>query len=240
MPEAPGTRREDSGRRRLEILSVFDEHAKNWEPFLVNRYGERHAGMLLREAREQAEALVPQIPYIGGDENPMTYHLVRSTPSLALYQAMNADGRTARETGRILYDAVVEVVGRLPCSPSKPVSAAFVRRKRKEALRSQERRYPGDWVWCFVLGDGKAFDYGYDFYECGVQKYYRAQGADEFLPYFCALDFVTARGSGQVLMRSMTLAEGGAKCDFRFRSLRDEDDWPPPFRAEPASAPDRI
>jgi len=217
---------------RQRLFAMFDEHAQNSRPVLVRHYGEELAGALLHQAREEAERMLPQIPYIGGDDNPMTHHLLRATTSLALYRAMKAQGKSARETGRILYEAVVDAIRTLPFSPAGPPDPGFIRERKEEARRSQERRYPDDWVWALIEGNGRKFDYGYDFYECGVQKYYQAQGADEFLPYFCFLDFVTTRASGRVLMRTGTLAEGADRCDFRFRSARNDDQWPPPFPAK--------
>lgn len=187
------------------------------------------AAALLREARQETGRLVPQIPYIGGDQNPMTHHLVRATTMLALYRAMQARGMTARETGRVIYDAVVEAVRPLPFHPAGPPPPEFLRKLQEEAGKSQARRDPGDWVWEFVEGDGRTFDYGYDFTACGAKKYYEAQGATELLPYFCFLDFVTTRASGRVLTRTTTLAEGGDRCDFRLRSAGKDDEWPPPF-----------
>jgi hypothetical protein len=81
--------------RRAEILAVFDTHAQAWKPFLVSRYGDDFANAILREARREHEVLIPEIPYIGGDENPMTRHLIRSTTSLAFYKAMKRRGKTA-------------------------------------------------------------------------------------------------------------------------------------------------
>ncbi len=216
--------------RKSEILGLFDDHAQAWKPFIANRFGDDFANTILKEAREQHEALIPEIPYIGGHENPMTRHLVRSTTSLALYQAMRAQGKTAEEAGKIVYDAVVERVSHLPVSPAKALSPEDTVSKREQARKSQERRYPGDWVWEFVEGDGVEFDYGYDFLECGTQKLYHAQGADEFLPFYCFLDFVTSNTSGWGLARTTTLAEGYEKCDFRFkRGAKMEQEWPPPF-----------
>ena len=214
--------------RKSEILALFDTHARAWKPFIVSRYGDDFAGIILREAREQHEALIPEIPYIGGGENPMTRHLIRSTTSLAFYKAMKARGKTAEETGKIIYDAVVESVSHLP--PLPPKSPEDIERKREQARESRERRYPGGWIREFVEGDGVEFDYGYDFMECGTQKLYRAQGADEFLPFYCFLDFVTYRTAGWGFARTMTLAEGDEKCDFRFkRGGKTERGWPPPF-----------
>jgi hypothetical protein len=211
------------------VFALFDEHAGNVRPVLVRRYGVELAGTLLREAHRVTERLLPQIPYIGGDQNPMTHHLVRATTTLALYRAMQAQGMTAREMGRAVYDAVVEAIRPLPFRPAGPPPPEFLQKRREEATKSQARRYPGDWVWTFVEGDGRTFDYGYDFSACGAKKYYEAQGAAELLPYFCFLDFVTTRPSGRVLMRTTTLAEGGDRCDFRFRAARVDDQWPPPF-----------
>ncbi len=214
--------------RMAEILAVFDTHAQAWKPFLVSRYGDDFADAILREARREHEILIPEIPYIGGDENPMTRHLIRSTTSLAFYKAMKRRGKTAEGTGRIVYDAVVESVRHLP--PSAPLTAQDMDRKREQARQSHERVYPGGWVWTFVEGDGVEFDYGYDFIECGSQKLYHAQGADEFLPFYCFLDFVTYRTPGWGFARTMTLAEGYERCDFRFkRGGKTERAWPPPF-----------
>ena len=101
-------------------------------------------------------------------------------------------------------------------------------RRRQRAARSQERRYPDDYVYAFVAGDGEAFDYGYDFSECAAQKFYRAQGAEEFLPYYCFLDFAWSRVLGLGLSRSMALSEGCALCNHRFKRGRETlVEWPP-------------
>ena len=219
--------------RQADIVAVFETHAQAWHPFLTSRYGHSLTESTLRDARARHQALIPQLPYIGGNENLMTRHLIRSTTGLALYQAMRARGKTAQETGKIIYDAVVESVSHLPPNPPPDLSSEYIVSKREEARASQEHRYPGDWVWKFIEGDGVTFGYGYDFFECGTQKLYRAHGAGEFLPFYCFLDFVTYRTTGWSFARTMTLSEGHPKCDFRFREGgHTRKDWPPPFLDE--------
>ena len=219
--------------RKSEILTQFDVHARGWRPFLAASYGVEFAEAVLKDAREQYKALIPKIPYIGGDENPMTRHLVRSTTSLVLYKAMKARGKTAEEVGKVVYDAVVASVGQLPPRPFKALRAEYIAKEKEQARKSRERRYSGDWVWEFVEGDGVEFDYGYDFLECGTQKLYHAYGADEFLPFYCYLDFVLNRTVGWGFARTMTLAEGHKKCDFRWkRGGKTRKGWPPPFLKE--------
>ncbi len=65
---------------RSEILKQFYTHAEAWRPFLASRYGDESAAdTVLRETQQQFEILLSKIPYIGGDENPMTRYLVSST-----------------------------------------------------------------------------------------------------------------------------------------------------------------
>ena len=218
---------------KSEILMQFDTHAKAWRPFLVSRYGDEFADAVLRETRQQYEVLIPTIPYIGGDENPMTRDLVRSTTSLVLYKVMKARGKTAEEVGKIVYDAVVVSVSQLPPPPGPELSAAYIAEGKKQGRKSQERRYSEDWVWEFVEGDGVEFDYGRDFLECGTQKLYHAHDADEFLPFYCYLDFVTHRTIGWGFARTKTLAEGDKLCNFRSKKSREtKREWPPPFVKE--------
>jgi hypothetical protein len=103
-------------------------------------------------------------------------------------------------------------------------------RRRVGAAQSQRRLYPDDYVYTLVEGDGDAFDYGYDFTACAAHKFYQAQGAGAFLPFFCFLDFPLSRRAGHGLERTQTLAEGAPLCDHRFKQGRQtEQTWPPPF-----------
>jgi len=219
--------------RKAEILEGFDRAAQQWTPVLSQRYGDDFANTVLQEAREQFEALIPEIPYIGGGENHLTGSLVGSAGCLAFYRAMQARGRSAEETGKILYDAVkargTDSIPPLP--PSQRLSRGELMRQRRErAERSQERRYAWNWVYEFVEGDGEQFDYGYNFTECATEKFYRAQHAEEFLPFYCFLDFPKCELGGLGLSRTTTLGEGGERCDFRFKEGgKSTQEWPPPF-----------
>jgi hypothetical protein len=215
--------------RAEEILAILDTHAAAWKPILAAYYGIEFSNAITKETRAGLISLIPLIPYIGGDENPMTRHLLRSTTSLALYKAMKSRGKSAEETGKVIYEAVVDSVSRMQ-ERSFELSDDFIQKEKFLAQESQKRAYPGNWVWEFVEGNGVDFDYGYDFLECGTQKLYHAQGADEFLPYYCYLDFVTQHTTGWGFARSMTLAEGFHKCDFRWKkSGITRKGWPPPF-----------
>ena len=59
-------------RKKAELLQEFDKEVRIWKPVVVKQYGEGIADKILREARKSFEKLIPQIPYIGGDENRRT------------------------------------------------------------------------------------------------------------------------------------------------------------------------
>jgi hypothetical protein len=219
--------------RQLELAQAFDEEAQRWRPFIVSQFGGDWAAVVLRQARAEFETLLPQIPYIGGDQNHLTNSLIESVRDLALYKAMKRNGKTAADTGKILYDAILsrahETAMSIAISQTLTPAELMERRKRR-AERSQARRYPEDYVYEFVAGDGESFDYGYVFIECAAQKFYHAQNADEFTPFYCFLDYPSSKIWGQGLTRTMTLAEGHAQCDPRFKKGRKTElEWPPPF-----------
>jgi 8-oxo-dGTP diphosphatase len=207
-------------QRRERLLAGLDEDAVRWLPLLAGRWGADFAAGVVDAARQRFAALIPQLPYIGGDENHLTGELLRAGRCLALFQAMQAAGKSAAETGEVLYAAVLAAPpSALP--PGEALSEGQLMERRWErALRSLQRRWPGDWVYTFVPGDGQAFDYGFDFSQCAAQLFYHAQGAGEFLPFFCRLDFAFSQVDGLGLLRTMTLAEGFDLCNHRFKRAR--------------------
>jgi hypothetical protein len=96
-------------------------------------------------------------------------------------------------------------------------SRAYVEDARRRAAESQQRPYPDGWVAVFVEGDGKTFDYGVDYLECGICKFLASQGAPELAPYLCVADIHYSEAFGWGLQRTQTLAEGHGRCDFRFK-----------------------
>ncbi len=84
-------------------------------------------------------------------------------------------------------------------------------------LESRSRTAPvGGWVARFVAGDAGS-DYGVDYDRCAIRDLAVEAGAAEFAPYICNADLVGSEVFGWGLRRSETLAQGGKRCDFRFR-----------------------
>jgi len=217
----------------------LDDHVEGTEKALAKRFGKGRAGSLMKEIRQEYKTLIPRAPYIGGEENIFTEWLIYGVYYLAVYRVLKAKGHSVEETGRVIFDTykamadypkwLLRLVGSLKYNQT------YVSKLKAAVAKTQERRYPGDWVATFIEGDGKEFDYGIDITECGIYKLYRTHGAEELAPYLCLSDYVLSKAMNRGLVRSKTLAEGADVCDFRFKKGREtfvyplREGWPPKF-----------
>jgi hypothetical protein len=219
-------------KRKKDLLKEFEKDVKRWSPFLLKEYAEIQTYRIMLTAREEFEKLISQIPYIGGNENAFTKNLVDSVRYLALYKAMKNYDFNVIEIGKIIYEGYLKKASEPLNIPKDKwlTPEQRLEQSKQGAMRSQEKHYPGDYVYTFVPGDGKKFDHGFDFTECASQKLYHVHGADELLPYYCYLDFVAAEVRDFGFTRTMTLWEGHGRCNHRFKAGRKtKAGWPPPF-----------
>lgn len=216
--------------RKKSLLRSFDR-ATHWVTTpLANRYGKGFCDSVLAEARREYEALIPHIPFIGGTKNRWTSDLVESVQMLALFRAMQARGRTSEETASVLYEGMrmrlaryprllLRLLGRLQFSP------VFLRALQRQALETQSRAYPDNFVAEVVMGDREKFDWGIDFTECAIQKLYVTHDGLEFLPHVCKLDYLTGAAFGLGLVRTKTLADGADRCNPRLKRGGESSAW---------------
>jgi hypothetical protein len=207
--------------QKPRFLKDFDRMAARVKRVLISRYGDEQAKALIRESRREYEALIPQIPFIG-EKSPMLIFLLPTSRYLAVYRALQKRGATVEDGGRLIYEMCEAEAKAIPGPVRRLMgylwfSPLFLRRVRKRAAESQKRQYPGGYVFTYVEGDGRDFDWGIDYAECSSCKLLKAQDAMELAPYICAIDKVTSELLGWGLTRTMTLAEGFEKCDFRFK-----------------------
>ena len=218
---------------------ILDDHFEGTEKVLVTRFGTGRTKSLMKDIRQEYEALGPVMPYIGGEENMFTEWLTYGVYYLAVYRVLKAQGHGVEEAGKVIFDTfqvmadypkwLLHVVGSLKYNEK------YISQLKNAAAKTQERRYPGDWVATFVESNGAGFDYGIDITECGICKFYRSQGADELAPYLCLSDYVVSDAFDRGLVRYKTLAEGAEVCDFRFKKGREtfvnplREGWPPQF-----------
>ena len=218
--------------QKEKLLRDFGR-AKRFSRVLALHVDDQSTSAIIQETRQEFERLIPEIPYIGGKTNNLTQDLIDCTMLLALYQVLKREGFRIEEIGKIVIEMeqkrvhsyprfVLKLLGKVIHSPLGK------NRLKKAADRSQEGLYPGGWVSVYIEGDGGEFDFGIDYLECGLCKFYHQQGADEFTPYLCQFDYVQQSAMQAGFFRSMTLAQGAERCDFRWkRGGETRAGWPP-------------
>jgi hypothetical protein len=207
--------------RSNRFLAAFDTSLSRVRPLLLEWLGERQATRLLRESRQEYEALIPQIPFIGTG-NPMLWLLLPTTRYLAVYRGLQTQGRGIEDAGRLAFAMGTADAEAIPPFARRMIphlwfSPWFRGRINRRATESLQSKFPGDYLLTYVPGDGRTFDYGVDYIECASCKLLHAENTPELAPYVCATDKPTSELLGWGLIRTMTLAEGSAKCDFRFK-----------------------
>ena len=207
--------------QKSKLLKEFDQAVTRVKGLFVSRYGEDTASGMVEQTRREYETLLPQLPYIGGKQ-PHTQFIISTGWFLAVYRVLKSHGGTLEEAGTLVYELSEAYLQAYPGFLRRffgymTFSGRYMRGVRKRAAESQEHRYPGDYVYTYVEGDGKGFHYGVDYSECAGWNFLRQQGAAELAPYLCAVDKLYSEALGWGLVRTMTLAEGCEKCDFRFK-----------------------
>lgn len=221
-----------SGWRTRRLMRQFDRLVP--QASLVERYGES-AVAVREEMRQEYRRLLPGVPHIGKDGSPERGSLYYGPMGLAVYRVVQRRGGDLEDAGRLLHECGRAMWQRLP-RLLRPVLRWYLfsglrwRKMTKAARQSQQRRYPEDWVFEMVEGDGETYDFGRDITECGIDKYLRAHDADELTPYLCDWDNIMAETVGLQLRRTKTLAWGCDRCDFRLtKNGSTSAPWPPQF-----------
>ncbi len=207
--------------RKLKLLKDFDNLMKKARIVLISQYGKEFAETIVSETRQEYSKLIPEIPYVG--QNRILVQFITGTAhSLAIYRVLRIHGKTVEEAGKLYYLICEAILNSYPrivhwLIGKASFSKFYLRALKKGALKSQKRLYPGGYVFSFVDGDGREFDYGVDYSECGGCKFLSKQSASELAPYICTADIIYSDLFGWGLTRTKTIAEGFEKCDFRFK-----------------------
>lgn len=207
--------------RGNQLKRLFDKLLARVQPSVSAWLGEEQARQFMREARQEYEALIPRIPYIGDGILILSFFLPVAR-YLAVYRALQKKGHTVEEAGRLIYRMGTEEALAIPPLGRRIMevlwfSGWFRRLAKKRAIKSQRRMYPAHFVMNYVEGDGQEFDYGIDYIECANCKFLQAENALEIAPYVCATDKPISELMGWGLYRTTTIADGSPICKFRFK-----------------------
>jgi hypothetical protein len=214
-------------KKKRTFMKVFDTALTIVKDILIENFGETKFNEFSAEARKVYESLLPQIPYVGSKENPLTDNLTNAALLIPIFRFFEKQGLNFDEIGKLAYEMYETFYKVMP--PTNDIfSEEYLNQLRERAKNSKLRKYPGDWVFNFIEGDGKTFTWGVDYSECGVHKFYKSQGLEHLMPIVCIADYAMARAYGYGLARTQTLGNRAPMCDFRYiKHGSSPSGWPP-------------
>jgi hypothetical protein len=209
-------------KNKPRILREIRFAIPHYKKCIARAYGKDVAEAVVAETIRRFEVLLPEIPYIGGSENILTENLYLSAAMLAMYRSLQARGKSVEEVASLIYQGTASLYSGFPFKlllrfqGRQLLTQKRIDQRKRAAAISQEKRYPDDWVFKIVEGDGQTFEFGVDYTECGIAKYLAREGAPELAPYLCWLDYPMCKAMQVRLVRTETIAQGCERCNFRF------------------------
>jgi ferredoxin len=222
--------------RRNDLMSEFDKFGDAVRTYLVKQHEESKVDAWLARSRSEYERLITELPYVGGDKNDLTRILLSTSVFIPLLKILRNEGVSIRQNGHmIVLTASFAYQQRIPWFVKwfmrwNHFSHMGKQRKKNAALLSQQKRYPGDWVFRYVEGDSLTYNHEIIYSECALQKFWTSQGLKEYVPYLCLCDYAIWQAVGIEVSRTSTLGNGGAECDFKY--LKKGSHVPPPWPPE--------
>ncbi len=205
-----------------KLLKEFDQTATLLENYIVSRFGIQLASQLKEDILKEYEKLIPEIPYIPGIRGKsFNSFLLITAQELAAFKAMKKLGKTAGEAWELCHEALRLSMAKVPkwkrwllrCFMFSP----FVMTIMEKRAKRQKKDRLGDFEIEYLFGEGKDFDFGVNYLQCGNINFAKKFGGEEFVPYICMSDIALSKALGWGLTRTQTLADGCSFCDFRFK-----------------------
>jgi hypothetical protein len=159
-------------RMKGNLMKQYDKAAKFQEEVLTRHFDESRVNRWLAQARKNYESFIPQFPYIGGKENEFTRYLMYFSGIMPTVRILRDQGVPLRKIGQVIFEISTEYYNAIHGLVEWYARSTYFGEEKKAHLRaaarkSQLRQYPGDWVFKFMEGDGKTFQYGLDIRNAG-------------------------------------------------------------------------
>ena len=215
-----------------KLMNEFSSWMDSCGYVIKEKLGDSKGGLVINECISGFRFIIPQIPWIGGDENSNTFFLMGGAYSLGLIKPLQQAGLPEREIGHVIYlmsACSFELDKEKMEQQGQPEAMEYM---REGALWSQKKTYPDDFVYDFVE-PGDNMYYGINMTECGILKFYRKMNLEKYVKYNCLIDYPMYQTYNIHLDRTQTLGNGATCCNFMYlKTGTTPDGWPPETRPE--------
>ena len=208
--------------RKEKLLKNFNRTSLLIKSSLVARYGDEFTSGLLRDALQEYEKLIPEIPYIKGARARMlNSFLLITAQELAAYKAIKKNGKSPEEAWELCHETLRFRLAEIPKWKRwllrRFMFSHLVRKIiARRAWQQQKVRF-GDFEIAYLIDEEGEYDFGVNYLQCGNLTFVKTHGGDKFAPFVCMSDIALSEAMGWGLIRTQTLADGCSHCDFRFK-----------------------
>lgn len=169
----------------------------------------------------------PDVAFAADSSNPIDRRLDFTAYFLSTILTLEGEGQSYEQIKSVCMEIVLDYVqprnslhAWFKKIPAKLVSSFWVKPILFKFNRRVNTLGHPDGFKAVILTDKAethGLGYGVDILECGICKLFHKNGAQKYSPILCEVDKVTSGLAGLDLIRTNTIANGGAKCDFRWK-----------------------
>ncbi len=211
----------NSLKSKTKLLKKFDKIYGKSLLGVLERNGVSEANALVPKIRSDFEVLIPQMPNLDGEMSFLKDSLAFAAMQFATYRVLEKEGVAIDKIWLFCEEVMTNWLDGTPgivkwIMGKLTFSSIAQNRAKLAAIKSKNRQSDG-FVFDFIEGDGKEFDWGVDYHQCAIKEFATVVGAEPLAPYICRSDNALSNAFGWGLKRTKTLATDGDCCDFRFR-----------------------
>jgi hypothetical protein len=207
---------------RVEMQAGMRQRLDLIDDLLLQRLGLNELAPVKEEVMGEFEVVLAQMPYVGGAESRMSDFFMRLLGFMAIGRVLHRRSVPKDVIAELELESFKRHMLTVPEDQRLEAGRKFMSDAnkalvREQAGRSDEQKYPGDFVYDYVEpGPNDTFEFGVNYRECGFCKFAGRHGDLDILPGICGLDFAAYDLRGIRLERTQTLAQGAPYCNFRF------------------------
>ena len=210
-----------SDRRASRLRVDFERSIAVAAPALAERCGAGLAQRLADDARHALGRLAPLVPWVRSPRGVVfNGFLAITAQELAAFHAFRDHGRPPEEAWTWCHRVLTERLARWPTWRrrllARILGSAPTRWIVARRARGGGTYRAGGFEVLYHPGDGVALDFGVDYLRCANLDFVLQNEVASFAPFVCLADLALSDALGWGLVRSETLADGCARCDFRF------------------------
>ncbi|MDO9435705.1 L-2-amino-thiazoline-4-carboxylic acid hydrolase [Hydrogenophaga sp.] len=215
-------------QRRRAITEDFAHNLQLAWPHFERELAAPILDGLTERLHEELQRRLRLLPYVGGSQGRMTPFFEQGAGFFAVGRVLRSSGVPMETTSLLMRKTFLARFEALTPEQRTAFGRDWLSNGNRAflevaAAESRARKNPGDFVYELVPAgtapDGAPFEFGIDYTECGFCKLCKAHGDEDLLPVMCGLDEEIYAIRGIKLVRTTTLASGGACCNFRFGPL---------------------